>query len=258
MFGILLFCTPTRLPIPRIDSPRTCVAPPCPQSAALSPFKTRNAQQPLIGILPNRQLDLEEVHFHVGKPEQLQTPILQQHIHGRVFRLTPAMLDRAQHTGKLGLPVPFPNPHQRAPTRFVPLHKVYLLTSEFCRSGPAYPVASVRPTAPITRAHVPELPSFGRFTPRKTPPSFPIRGTSKARRSRPRSARPSPSSWDVRRFSLPCQRALSRYACLHPAPAPPYRYAPRAIPRRSPPCCRSRGAGTNLQPQPLSLSLARG
>src|SRR5215207_2868592 len=64
MFGILLFCSPTRLPIPRIDSSRTCVAPPCPQTAALSPFKTRNAQRPLIGILPNRQLDLEEVQFH--------------------------------------------------------------------------------------------------------------------------------------------------------------------------------------------------
>src|SRR5215204_4977162 len=137
-------------------------------------------------------------HFQVGKPEQLRTPILQQNVHGRVFRLTPAMLDRAEHTGELGLPAPFPNPHQRAPTRFVPLHKVYLRILSVGASPHCY----LRPPSTITRAHVPELLSSGRFTSRKTPPSFPIRGTSKARRSRPRSARPSPSTQDGRTFSL--------------------------------------------------------
>jgi hypothetical protein len=66
-------------------------------------------------------------HFQISKPEQLATSVLQQYVHSNVFRLPPEVLNRASHTGKVCLPVPFPNPHHCASTCFVCLQDVYLL-----------------------------------------------------------------------------------------------------------------------------------
>src|SRR5215204_79328 len=90
------------------------------------------------------------------------------------------------------------------------------------------------PRSTSTKQHTPELPSVGRFKARVTPPSFAVRGTSKARHFRPRSARLAPSTQDGRRFALSCQRALSQTAWLHPALPPTFRYVPHASPRNSP------------------------
>ena len=138
----------------------------------------------------------------------------------------------------------------------VPLRASYaskrLPPNSLGRGQPALLASSARRPSAITRAHAPELRLLRRFKLRKIPAPFPTRGTSKARRFHPQSARPSPSGLDVRRFSLRCQRALFRSVWLHPARAPTCRDPPHAIPRNSPPCCRSR-RGQNKLPAPTTL-----
>src|SRR5215217_9551299 len=152
--------------------------------------------------------------------------------------LPPARLDRAVHPGKLGFPVPFPHPHHCASTSFVRFHEVHLcLLLVGDRATPS--------------------PSFRRFTVRSAPPSFSVRGTSKAQRFHPQTARPSPSTQDVRTFSLQCRCVLPRAGWLHRALPPKYRYAPHTNPRRSPPCRSRLEAGPYLRPQALSFPVSK-
>ena len=92
-------------------------------------------------------------------------------------------------------------------------------------------------------------------------PSSEVRGTSKARRFRPRTARLPPGSWDDRRSSLSCRRGLFRFVYFRPALPPTCLYAPRAIPRSLSPLAVYRlrpGPGHQrrhgVRSHPLSLS----
>ena len=133
--------------------------------------------------------------------------------------ISPEVLHGAPHTGELALPVAFPHPHHGPSTSFV------------CLQGSQPPVVLL--VADINSAPSPRLPSSRLFTVRAGASSFAVRGTSRARRFRPRRARPPPGSRDDRRSSLWCRHALPRPAWLRPAPPPMCRYAPHAIPRNS-------------------------
>ena len=64
-----------------------------------------------------------------------------------MFGLPPAMLHRPEHTGKLGFPMSFPHPHQRAPTGFVSLQE--------------YPPCVVKERAVPPNHHRPDLSRSG-------------------------------------------------------------------------------------------------
>jgi hypothetical protein len=113
----------------------------------------------------------------------------------------PEVLNRAPHTCELGLPVTFPYPHHRASTSLIRLQESCL---HFSLLGP-YSLRCRRlpdRALPSQQQRMSELPSAKRFTARVAAPSFAVRGTSKALRFRPRTARLPPSSQDARRFSL--------------------------------------------------------
>ena len=105
-----------------------------------------------------------------------------------------------------------------------------------------------------SQQHTPELPPASRLTLRATSQSFAVRGTRKAQRFRPRSARPSPSSQDDHTFAQSCQRVLFRAAWLHPVLSPTCRYAPHALPKRPSPCRSLFGARPMTQDETQELT----
>src|SRR5215203_4079979 len=72
-----------------------------------------------------------------------------------MFGIAPALLDRAEHTGKLHFPMTFPHPYPRAPTGFVCYQDIYLcpgLGRQACRPN-RIPLVSPFPTQSLTRPY---------------------------------------------------------------------------------------------------------